>query len=129
MIRIERQAVAVPPSYRPDSPKLAQARKLLRSHFDKPYTKRRQVRFSFDNEFYASRDAREALGKLFRGKCAYCESPIGSIADQEVDRFRPRTFATSLGGKTDEDHYWWLTYEWSNLYASCPFCNRNKGRR
>ena len=79
MIRISRNAVEVPPSYRQGSPRLMEAQKQLERHFAKPPVQRRQIRFSFDDDFYTAVDLRERLGQLFHGKCAYCESPIGSV--------------------------------------------------
>ena len=37
----------------------------------------------------------------------------------------PRGAWTPLSASTP-DAYWWLAYEWANLYFSCEVCNRNK---
>jgi len=34
-----------------------------------------------------------------------------------------------LDGTISRDHYWWLAYEWDNLYLTCPDCERHKGPR
>lgn len=47
----------------------------------------------------------------------------------ELDHFRPKHNAIGVDGKVDEDHYWWLAYEWSNLYPTCAVCNRAKATR
>jgi len=64
---------------------------------------------------------RDSLEQLFNGKCAYCERPGATI-----DHFRPKWRANRLGGRIDPDHYWWLTAEWTNLYACCVECNARK---
>lgn len=71
---------------------------------------------------------RAALEDLFHGKCAWCETPIGGSAP-EVDNYRPRHDATGLRGEIYSDLYWWLAYEWPNLYLSCVDCNRSKWTR
>ena len=69
----------------------------------------------------------DALVELFHGKCAYCETPISGGPD--VDCFRPRSQAVNLDGSVDRERYWWLAYEWENLYSICSSCNRMKGSR
>jgi uncharacterized protein (TIGR02646 family) len=57
-------------------------------------------------------EVHKALEKLFHRKCAYCESfPTGTAA-WDVEHFRPKA------------HYYWLSYEWTNLYLSCSLCNQ-----
>lgn len=63
-----------------------------------------------------------ALMELFKGRCAYC-GDVGT----EIDHFRPRLRAGRAQRHVDLDHYWWLSFEWSNLYLSCRNCNRSKG--
>lgn len=73
-----------------------------------------------DEGVYRHQEVKRALEKLFHQKCAYCETPIEGF---EVEHFRPK-------GKVFEDNthpgYYWLAYEWSNLYPGCPFCNQKR---
>lgn len=64
---------------------------------------------------------RAALRALFHDKCAYCESSLAA-GPMDIDRFRPHTTVTDLEGKTDHG-YWWLAYDWENLYPSCQVCS------
>ncbi len=65
------------------------------------------------------------LATMFHHKCAYCETPL--LTGGHVDHFRPKIHAADLdGASTTPDHYWWLAYEWRNLYFCCQFCNQNK---
>jgi uncharacterized protein (TIGR02646 family) len=64
-----------------------------------------------------------ALYDVFQRKCAYCESMVD---DAFVDHYRPRENATG-GSGTSPDHYWWLAWEWRNLYNACNACSRAKG--
>ena len=65
------------------------------------------------------------LTEVFCGKCAYCEtSLVGSYTT--VDLFRPK--ARVMEDKSFRG-YWWLAYEWNNMYASCQRCNGMKASR
>lgn len=74
------------------------------------------------------RAARPALMQLFRGKCAYCETPLDEERG-DVELYRPRASARALDGSVDPLHYYWLAYEWGNTLIACAFCNRGKGTR
>src|ERR1051325_9409158 len=71
----------------------------------------------------------EALRKIFAGKCAYCEVKLDKDRPGALTFFRPRQNALQSDGHTSPGHYWWLSWEWSNLYLACSTCIRTKGRR
>lgn len=125
MIQIDRDRVTVPLVLA--SPEADHARKRAEEFFSRPYKERVQERFPWNWRLLGG--VRDALLDLFHGKCAYCESPVGGSTPLDVDHFRPRERAINLDGQVDPDHYWWLSYEWLNLYPSCPVCNRMKGSR
>ncbi|MCP4351471.1 MAG: hypothetical protein GY795_38895 [Desulfobacterales bacterium] len=66
---------------------------------------------------------RTALEKLFHEKCAYCETKITAGSDWDVEHFRPKG---SVAENSSHPGYYWLTYEWTNLYLSCPHCNQRR---
>lgn len=85
----------------------------------------RQTRFAFKDSSWSAASA--PLHQLFHGKCAYCETPIGKrLSGKNVDHFRPKLGAMDLRMHVDRDHYYWLAYEWSNLYLACSECELNK---
>jgi uncharacterized protein (TIGR02646 family) len=54
----------------------------------------------------------EDLDALYHGKCAFCESkPTKPIT---IEHYRPKSI------------YFWLGYEWSNLFFACADCNGKK---
>lgn len=63
-----------------------------------------------------------ALEKLFFDKCAYCETKFGAAADSDVEHFRPKGRVAER--KEDHPGYYWVGYDWENLYLSCPHCNQ-----
>ncbi len=58
--------------------------------------------------------AKMQLQKEARGKCAYCESTVKTIAHGDVDHFRPKS------------RYWWLAYCYDNFAFTCQLCNQIK---
>ena len=90
---------------------------------------RSQLRFPFEAEVLADSSVGAALSELFEQKCAYCESALAG-GELHVDRFRPEQEAMDLEGTVDDpDLYWWLAYEWANLYPACSGCARAKSTR
>ena len=82
------------------------------------------VTFEFDASVWL--EALPTLEELFHGKCAFCESLLGALEAFNVGHFRPLRDAMGLDGTASTDHYYWLAYEWQNLYAICADCDRNK---
>src|SRR5258705_11060485 len=75
------------------------------------------------------------LIKLFQGKCAYCESKIVVNQPGDVEHFRPKGRVVDENfrpikirhkkkGEMNHPGYYWLAYEWNNLFPSCIVCNR-----
>ncbi|WP_322093621.1 HNH endonuclease family protein [Paraburkholderia bannensis] len=70
---------------------------------------------------YSCDEVCEELDRIYKQKCAYCESRYAALAVRNVEHFRPK------GGVTEAPQhpgYWWLAGEWSNLLPSCPACNQ-----
>lgn len=79
-----------------------------------------------DSAIYAHAEVRTALERLFHDKCAYCESKMTATADWDVDHFRPKR---RVAEREDHRGYYWLIYEWANLYPSCQHCNQRRKDR
>jgi uncharacterized protein (TIGR02646 family) len=88
---------------------------------------KQQVKYvSFDFDASVWLEAAPALQEMFFGKCAFCETQLVTLEAVNVGHLRPRRDAIDLDGKTSPNHYYWLAYEWQNLYAICADCDRNK---
>lgn len=126
MIRLER------PTTRPayfSSAEVEKFRLGVRSFFGRTEKARRQERPDFPlfpRAMYA--ELLEDLGRLSNHKCAYCESAITGRSIS-LDRFRPKAGAVGLDGDFSTEHYWWLAYEWPNIYPCCLKCNKFKGAK
>jgi uncharacterized protein (TIGR02646 family) len=75
---------------------------------------------------YGHPQVRMALEKLFHDKCAYCEGKSFGQADWDVEHFRPKA---GVAERDDHPGYYWLAYEWENLYLSCTHCNQRRRDR
>lgn len=60
----------------------------------------------------------DALKKLYRNKCAYCEK---TSHRPKIDHHRPK--GKVVGTTSTNNGYYWLAYEWTNLLPSCTDCN------
>ncbi len=60
---------------------------------------------------YHHNQIKDALVKMFHGKCAYCESKTTVGTYGAIEHFFPKSV------------YIDLTFEWSNLLLSCDICN------
>lgn len=98
-----------------------------KSFYERPVSARLQERHRFDSRIYKNKEVMSALRKLFNNKCAYCETAIGITG--EIDQFRPKAGSYDVNTKLSLDHYWWLAYDWNNLYLVCQVCNANKGSK
>jgi len=115
---VERKNVAEPPALR--GPKSPAKKELLdaRKHFAGPNRKK-----AFEFDAFKHEDVKNALQKLFHGKCAYCESVYAATAPVDIEHFRPKG---RIKEHPPHPGYWWLAMKWSNLLASCIDCNRQR---
>lgn len=60
---------------------------------------------------YQHKEIKAELLKLFRGRCAYCESKYDHVDFGDIEHFRPKV------------KYPLLAIKWTNLLLSCPRCN------
>jgi uncharacterized protein (TIGR02646 family) len=87
-------------------------------------------KFTVSETIYAHHTVRKALERAQHGKCCYCEAlPEKPYAHLHVEHWRPKAYSKQ---SRDADElrpgYYWLSYDWDNLFLSCHFCNTsNKG--
>jgi uncharacterized protein (TIGR02646 family) len=125
MIFVDRDTISHPKVF--FSKEIEIARKRLEEFYFRSKDSRSQEKYSRPFEPELRDKFLKALREVFNGKCAYCESAIPlEVTKSEYDHFRPKSGARGFGKEFSTDHYWWLTYEWNNLYYCCRNCNQYK---
>lgn len=123
MIPIDKSAVMVPAILDPGHPankSVPVIRKLEKAHDSG------QVKFEFDSDLYGHKTVKDALVFVQHGKCCFCESDVRHIAHGDVEHYRPKG-----GVQIDENApltqpgYYWLAYDFDNLFFSCQICNQS----
>ena len=73
----------------------------------------------------------DSLLGMTNGTCAYCERPLEAQGPDSavVTHHRPTWGAVGSDGDVALQAYWWLSYEWDNLYPACADCVRSRGTR
>ena len=64
---------------------------------------------------------KEELWNMHNGRCCYCERIRDLRREGDVEHFRPKAAVTEK--VPQRPGYWWLAYEWENLFWSCKTCN------
>ena len=76
---------------------------------------KKQAKIKVENaqKKYNHREIKNALVRMFHGKCAYCESLITVVTYGNIEHFHPK------GNPSYIDK----TFEWENFLLSCDICN------
>ncbi|MBS1624363.1 MAG: hypothetical protein JST83_10110 [Bacteroidetes bacterium] len=78
---------------------------------------------NFNFKVYSDPEVKESLIKLFKGKCAYCESTFLHVYSGDIEHFRPKgEIEEAVPNK--QPGYYWLAADWENLLLSCRNCNQ-----
>lgn len=78
----------------------------------------------FKSSIYGSKAVKKRLWEMQDGKCCFCEKWV-EVSFTTVEHFRPKTSARDDAGKSRMG-YWWLGFEFENLYLCCSNCNTPK---
>lgn len=82
--------------------------------------------FKFSSRIYGHKTVKSALKELQNHKCCFCEAKINHISHGDVEHFRPKAgYNTTIGGRLSKPGYYWLAYDFSNLFLACQICNQS----
>lgn len=82
--------------------------------------------FDIASDIYGHASVKDVLRLAQHGKCCFCEGSFEANAAADVEHFRPKKYSQQAKGRPKiYPGYYWLGYEWSNLYYSCQICNRS----
>ena len=80
--------------------------------------------FEFDNKIYGHGDVKNLLRMVQNGKCCFCEAKIAHVSYGDVEHYRPKAGWIQNDEKLNRPGYYWLAYDWDNLFLSCEICNQ-----
>ncbi|MBS1626000.1 MAG: hypothetical protein JST83_18410 [Bacteroidetes bacterium] len=85
----------------------------------------------FDSDIYGDAAVKKVLKKAQKNKCCFCEKKQVDEYGQ-VEHFRPKggyleIVPRDTKEKLSKPGYYWLAYDWQNLFFVCGPCNLNKG--
>lgn len=123
---IDRNNVPVPPVLADENEK---GRKEYREAIEF-YADEKNLGEPFKFTAYTDSTVKDALIKLFEGRCAYCECVVTVAYFGDIEHFRPKGEVVTIdkNGKrqTIKPGYYWLAADWNNLLLSCKHCNSPK---
>ena len=110
---------SVPPPSFLQGREARESRQALASFFLADQTKRAQSRAPALDLDLDHASVQVSLSRLFRGKCAFCESTVPTFSY----RFRPGAGASPVEDLPDAHLYYvWLRNAWENIYPICRGC-------
>lgn len=119
MIRIDKSGTPVPAILAEDG-KGTTATQALKDAHDGGET-----RLSFESKLYGHQTVKDALISLQHDKCCFCEAQISHTSHGDVEHFRPKGgYQQSENEPLQQPGYYWLAYDFSNLFFACQKCNQ-----
>ncbi len=80
--------------------------------------------FKFKPNIYGHKQVKKTIIDLQNNKCCFCESSFNHVSPGDVEHYRPKAGWIQNKEKVNKPGYYWLTYNWDNLFVSCEICNR-----
>jgi uncharacterized protein (TIGR02646 family) len=119
LIRLAEKGPA-PPGLQSKKVKLAMAKIIKKVADKKPLFSK-----DFPDYWRTDEGTRKKIWEYSYRKCCYCERKRDLKRDADIDHFRPKTEIAEDG----KPGYWWLAYDWNNLFFSCKACNQTKSTK
>lgn len=116
MWKVDREQVGLPRALKGRA--AVAARQRLLAFFADNGTRRSQTSAPVEQGVLEELSIKQALQKLFRNKCAFCES----LGETSPYAFRPPAEAIPAARRDPHLYYSWLNIAWENLYPICAGC-------
>ena len=85
-----------------------------------------QTTFKFAKTIYNDKTVKETLSKIQHGKCCFCEAKFEHVSSGDVEHYRPKGGYKQIANqKIVKPGYYWLAYDYDNLFLACEKCNRS----
>jgi uncharacterized protein (TIGR02646 family) len=91
----------------------------------KKMTKAKLLAYKYKSALYGGKTVKEKLKELQHDKCCFCEARVSVVSHGDVEHFRPKAgWVQQEKDKLSKPGYYWLAYDFSNLFLSCQICNQ-----
>jgi uncharacterized protein (TIGR02646 family) len=88
-----------------------------------------QRKFSIKQSIYGHKEVKESLIALQNDKCCFCERKVSAGEPGHIEHFRPKGgYQKDEKSKLVKPGYYWLAYDFQNLFFSCNRCNSSYKR-
>jgi uncharacterized protein (TIGR02646 family) len=82
-------------------------------------------KFRAKRSIYAHSLVKKQLQTEQHDKCCFCEADFTANSYGDVEHFRPKgAYQITSNGELHRPGYYWLAYDWDNLFFSCQICNQ-----
>jgi uncharacterized protein (TIGR02646 family) len=82
-------------------------------------------KFRILRKWYTHKSVKDKLVLDQHEKYCFCEADFTANGYGDVEHYRPKKgFSLTRSGELYKPGYYWLAYDWSNLFFSCEICNR-----
>ena len=83
------------------------------------------LKYEYKSSLYGSKEVKDKLKQLQNDKCCFCEARVSHVSHGDVEHFRPKAgWMQKEKDKITKPGYYWLAYDFSNLFLSCQICNQ-----
>lgn len=83
------------------------------------------TKFKIQSAIYGDATVKAQLIDEQHGKCCFCEADFTANGYGDVEHFRPKAgYTENRNSKLIRPGYYWLAYDWNNLFFSCQICNQ-----
>lgn len=122
MVRIDKSKVKVPVILGIEEKGGVATQELIKLYND---GKRDFKTTDFTSKIYGHKTVKSLLLKIQDKKCCFCERKRPHAREGDVEHFRPKT-GFRLTGKSPliKPGYYWLAYDFTNLFYACKVCNQ-----
>lgn len=91
----------------------------------KKMTRVKLIAYKYSSELYGGAEVKDKLKSLQRDKCCFCEARVSHVSHGDVEHYRPKGgWIQKEKDKLTQPGYYWLAYDFSNLFLSCQICNQ-----
>jgi hypothetical protein len=87
-------------------------------------TSEQRIKYKYSSAIYGAKTVKNKLKDIQNDKCCFCESKVSAISFGDVEHYRPKGgWVQKDGDKLTKPGYYWLAFNFENLYLSCQLCN------